>query len=451
MKTYQKAFTAILLSLLFLLHCFATHAQRSDRPVSEKEKNAIIAKVFSALESKYIFPEILPPVEKTINAKLANGGYAGFGTVEDFLKNLNSDLERLTNDRHVDVFFDPVEVKQINAMAADTSTRENIIDSQYLQRAKYENFMVRNVERLDGNVGYLKFNKFLDLQIAKPTLTAAMNLLTHSNALIIDLRQNGGGYSNSVDFLLSYFLADSTLTGHFTSRIGNSTRAMYTHYDPVIKKFPADISVYILTSKRTSSAAEAFAYTLQAFKRAMIIGDTTNGEANPGFQFVITDELYLMVPTFVNRNAITGTNWQGTGVIPDIKITGSKALIAAQAMAYRNLSQTAAVPEMKYFYQWMATGLEAEVNPVILATAQLKTFAGTYADNRMITLDNGILYYQRIGISDKKRMLTLTPDTFTPEGISFFRVQFLRDDKGYITALRGMYDDGKMEISKRIP
>lgn len=449
MKTYIKSLAGIILPLLSTLISFSSLAQRSDRNINEKEKTEIVAKVISILKVKYIFPEMVPLIQKTINEKLEKGQYSKFVTAEEFLKNLNADLETLSNDRHVNVFFDPVMVKQIQISEMDTSSVVPMSPA-YLARAKFENFMIRDVERLDGNVGYFKFNKFLELQIAKPALVSAMELLTHSSAIIIDLRQNGGGFAQTTEFLLNYFLPDSTVIGSFTSKLDNTTKELFISRDPSVKKFPADVSVYILTSKRTSSAAEAFAYTLQAFKRATIIGDTTNGEANPGYRFALNPEMYLMVPTSINTNAITKTNWQGIGVIPDIKITSQTAFIQAQAVAYKNLASSSKDEELRSFYDWKAVGLQAEVNPTKLSEVELRIYEGSYADSRRISFENGVLYYQRLGISEKRKLIPITKDIFALEAAPYFRVRFIKNENGKTIALEGMYDDGKKEISKII-
>jgi len=447
MKSYQKAFTGILLPLLFLVISNITFAQKSNRSINDTEKKEIIEKVFEILKERYIFPEKIPHLQKIISGKLAEGYYKKFLSAENFLDHLNTDLETLTNDRHVNLFFDPIVVKQIETSEKDTTTQP-AFTPQFLKRAKFENFMVRNVERLEGNVGYFKFNMFIDLAISKPTFVSAMNVLTHSDALIFDLRQNGGGHSITCDFLLSYFLPDSTKTGTFTARLNNTKNNIYTTYDPLIKKFTSDIPLFILTSKKTSSAAEAFAYILQASKRATIIGDTTKGEANPGYRIIVNPEMYIMVPTSINRNAITNTNWQGIGVIPDINIGQDKALIMAQAMAYKQLGKSTNNNDLRFFYEWKAIGMESELKPVKIPAEDLKSYAGNYADDRIINQEEGILFYQRSG-STKKRLIPITPDTFSLEGSPFFRIRFIKSS-GVITALEGMYDDGIIEASKRI-
>lgn len=446
MKSLPKAFTGIVLPVLLLIS-FCSYSQRSDRPITPDEQKQIIDKAFSLLKQHYIFPERIAPMEKEIYKKINDRMFAKYTAADEFLKHLDADLETLSNDRHIDIFYDPIRVKQIETEGKDDN--KNTYAPEFLQRAKYENYLVKKAERLDGNVGYLKFNSFVDTALSRKTLSAAMEFLSNSSALIIDLRQNGGGDSRTCSYLLSYFLPESTLLMKRRSRTEKSTY----EYIPKsgIKKFSKDVPVYILTSKRTSSAAEAFAYTLQSYKRATVIGDTTNGEANPGYLFAVNSEMYIMIPAFENINPVTKTNWQAIGVIPDIKIVADKALAVAQQKAYQQLAEISTVGELKSMYNWMADGLLAEVQPFSVSENDLKIFAGDYADERHLVFENGSLFYYRgNNVAAKKKMTAIKKDLFAVDGVPFFRVYLVKDEKGEAVALEGVYDDGKKEVSKKL-
>lgn len=438
------------MSLLLITTSVCAIAQRSDRPITPAEQKQIIDKAFTLLKANYIFPDVLNTMEQQIYKKLSAGSYAAYSTAEDFLKNINNDLETLSNDRHVDIFFDPVRVKQIEA-EANSDNSKPAYAPEFLARAKFENYMVRKAERLDGNVGYLKFNMFVDPELSKPTLIAAMNFLSNSSALIIDLRQNGGGDARTCSFLLNYFLPDSTLIMQRRSRTDKTPTLIYTTKDPSARKYDKNIPVYILTSKRSSSAAEAFSYTLQSYKRAVVVGEVTKGEANPGYIFAINKEMYIMIPAFENVNPVTKTNWQGKGVMPDIRIGADKALIVAQAKAYEQLAASTAQQEIRSMYEWMATGLMAEAQPPAVNESYLKNFAGDYADNRKISFAEGRLFYERTGTPNgKAKLMPLKDNLFALEGIPYFRIRFIKSADGTVTALEGLYDDGKVEFSRRL-
>lgn len=280
---------------------------------------------------------------------------------------------------------------------------------------------------------------------------AALNFLHNSSALIIDLRQNGGGDARACNFLLNYFLPDSTLLMQRRTRTEKTLTNFYLTKDDAVQKFDKELPLYILTGKRTSSAAEAFAYTLQSYKRATVVGDTTNGEANPGYLFSLNSEMYIMIPAFENINPVTHTNWQGKGVVPDVFIGADKALPLAQALAYEKLSSATAVKEQRAMYDWMATGLFAEVNPPLFAEKNLNAYAGAYADNRKISVADGTLFYERTGsTATGRKLLPLKENLYGVEGLPFFRIRFVKNEKGEVTGLIGVYDDGKEEASKRL-
>jgi retinol-binding protein 3 len=448
MKTIKKAFIAIVLPCL-IFQSASTFAQKSDRQISVSEQKQIIDTAFRLLKTNYIFPGVIPSMEKIIYQKISGGAYAKFSTAEEFIKNVNMDLEQLSKDRHVNIFFDPVRVKQIQAEAKGDYKQPGYAPA-FLQRAKYENYMVRKAERLDGNVGYIKFNAFVDPELAKNTLVSAMNFVANSNALIIDLRQNGGGDARTLSFLLSYFLPDSTLISERRSRATTTVSYQYLNHDPLVNKFNNEVPVYILVSKRTSSAAEAFAYTLQTYKRATIIGEITNGEANPGYLFALNAEMYIMIPAFESIHPITKTNWQGSGVTPDINVQADKALTMAQATAYKSLAKLVPVAELKSMYEWMADGLQAELQPVSLSTAELKQLEGDFADDRHVNFVNDALYYYRgSDANNKKKLFPIKQDVFGLESVPYFRLRFVKNEKQEIIAVEGIYDDGKKELSHK--
>ena len=358
MKFFKQAVMALAFPCL-LFQSIAGFGQKTDKPITTQQQKQIIDSALRILKANYIFPAVLPAMEKQLQQKVADTAYAKFTTVEGFLKNLNADLEQLSNDRHINIFFDPVRVRQIKTQSGNGN--QQAFTAEFIQRAKYENFMVRKAERLDGNVGYIKFNAFVDTVLSKNVLLSTMNFVANSNALIIDLRQNGGGNASTLAFLLSYFLPDSTVISEERSRATASVRRNYLVHERQVNKFSKDVPVYILVSKRTSSAAEAFAYTLQSYKRATVVGEITNGEANPGYLFPVNDEMYIMVPAFENINPITRTNWQGKGVAPDISIESDKALTAALAAAYKNLSQLVPAPERRSMYASLAADLQASL------------------------------------------------------------------------------------------
>jgi C-terminal processing protease CtpA/Prc len=190
------------------------------------------------------------------------------------------------------------------------------------------------VKVMDGNIGYLRFSGFADVGRVGARITSAMTELASTDALIVDLRANGGGSPSSVMYLAGYLLPDRTLVARIYSRPDDSTTEMWTADVPGPKYLGKD--VFILTSRRTFSAAEAASYHLQAFGRARVVGDTTGGGAHRVSAVDINDRIRLVVPTTRPTNVRTGKDWEGVGVIPDIPVNADSALAVAHREAVAN-------------------------------------------------------------------------------------------------------------------
>ena len=195
-----------------------------------------------------------------------------------------------------------------------------------------DNCAFEKVERLPSNIGYLKFNAFLDPAICGPTATAAMNFLGNVDAVIFDLRGNGGGDPKMIAFISTYLFRDPTHLNDLYNRKEDSTTQYWTlPYVPGKKLI--DKPVFVLTSKRTFSGAEEFSYNLKNLKRATIIGETTGGGAHPVSGHRLDDHFMIGVPFARAVNPISKTNWEGTGVEPDVKVPADEALDVAKKMA----------------------------------------------------------------------------------------------------------------------
>jgi len=202
---------------------------------------------------------------------------------------------------------------------------------------RMDNFGIRRVERLDGNVGYLDVRRVAIPANAGPAITAAMELVAGTYALIIDLRHNGGGAPEGVVYWCSYLFEEhpTHLNDIFHADTGETRQFWALPYVPGTRY--VDRPVYLLTSSRTFSGGEDFAYTLQALGRAEVIGETTGGGAHPTRGFPISPAVHIGIPFARSINPVTGTNWQGTGVVPDVAVPEEQAYDAAYAKALRHV------------------------------------------------------------------------------------------------------------------
>jgi len=229
------------------------------------------------------------------------------------------------------VLFEPERIKN-----SITPTNEEIRLKQHKEKLKEQrsnNFGFKEIKILDGNIGYLNLTDFAAPSVAGDTITAAMKMLENSNAIIIDLRENGGGPPSMVQLLSSYFLPpEPTHLNSFYKRKGNFTKQFWSLPYVPGKRMP-DTPLYLLTSSITFSAAEEFCYDLQQMKRATIVGENTVGGAHPGGRITATKNFNVWTPTARAINPISNSNWEGVGINPDIKVPADRAFDAAYKMA----------------------------------------------------------------------------------------------------------------------
>jgi len=212
------------------------------------------------------------------------------------------------------------------------------------QMGRLDNFGIRRVERLDGNVGYLDVRRVAVPANAGPAISAAMELVAGTYALILDLRNNGGGSPEGVLFWCSYLLEEKPthLNDIYHADTGETRQFWALPYVPGTRY--VDRPVYVLTSSHTFSGGEEFCYNLQALGRAELIGETTGGGAHPTRGFPISPAVHIGIPFARSINPVTGTNWQGTGVIPDVAVPEAEACDVAYGKALRHVLALDDVP-----------------------------------------------------------------------------------------------------------
>jgi hypothetical protein len=245
---------------------------------------------------------------------------------------LTSQMREVSHDQHVAVIYSAVKTTENSpAPSAEEVAR-------YTKEMKQNNCTFEKVAILPHNIGYLKFNSFPNASICGPTATAAMAKLNHADALIFDLRDNPGGYANMVALIATYLFDRPTHLNDFFNRSQNSTEESWT-LPPVPGNRLADKPAFVLTSPTTFSAAEGFSYDLKMLKRATLVGETTSGRGHMGAPHRIDDHFTIRVPGMKVINPISKTNWEGTGVEPDVKVKAADALRTAINLAESNLQK----------------------------------------------------------------------------------------------------------------
>jgi C-terminal processing protease CtpA/Prc len=316
-----------------------------------------------------------------------------------------------------------------------------------LQDLAYDNFGFVKLERLEGNVGYLDLRAFQDARWAGETAVAAMNFLANSDAVIIDLRRNGGGHPSMIQLISSYFFDEPVHLNSFYIRDEDKWQQFWSHAHVEGPRM-TDTDLYVLTSGQTFSAAEEFTYNMKNLERATIVGETTGGGAHP-VRFVRFRNLKMGMSVPFGRavNPISGTNWEGTGIEPHIQVPVDKALETAHVGALKKLAAEATDEGRKRDLGWATERIEARINPISLDMATKQKYVGTYGPRR-IFLEDGELYYQREP-SPRMRLVPMTANTFMFDEIDFFKLEVVTDQSGNPEALVGHYSDGHTDRSPR--
>lgn len=327
-----------LLILLLFTTAFIS-AQNKTEKMTTEEKQRIVEKISQLLNNNYVFPDTAVKIERHLKAKLSGGEYDNIEDRKKFAEIVTNDVQSVSRDKHMRVFLrsrQPLSAEEKASPAADLYRQKMTL--------KEQNYGFTKVEKLKDNVGLLEITSFPPLQLAKEYADLAMKFLSGSDALIIDLRRNGGGNPDLIQYVCSYLFERPTHINSIYERKDGRTED-YVTLEKVDGQKLSSVPVYVLTSRRTFSGGEEFAYDIQTQKRGVLIGETTGGGANPGDMFPVIDDFGIFIPTGRAINPVTKTNWEGTGVIPDINIEAVKALDTAISIARKAAKEHRATRE----------------------------------------------------------------------------------------------------------
>lgn len=310
----------------------AATAQPASAPLSQAQRREVVEAAASAYADYYVFADKGRLIAAHMRRELSRGAFSRIEQPTPFAAALTAAIQAVNPDRHIEI-VPPAPAPSAPA-AAPQSRAERLAWVERLRRRNYD--FVR-VERLPGNVGYLRLDSFPPPELAAPTAAAAMAFLKNSGALIVDLRENGGGTGDMVRFLASYFFVEPTRLSRSFRRDGTPQ----TTYDMTLSTVPGErmpiIDIFVLTGPRTISAAEAFAFALQQRGRAVIVGETSAGAGNAGEYLDIGHGFRAFVPDVHVSSPVNETSWEGVGVRPDLPVTAAQALAAAHREALQRL------------------------------------------------------------------------------------------------------------------
>jgi hypothetical protein len=295
-------------------------------------KQAIEA-VIANLNQFYVYPRVADTMAETLRAHEKKGDYNALSDGDEFAALVTRHLLEVSHDKHLSVFYHAFK------FAADppAPTFDQLTEDR---KAMARDCGIRKVDILANNVGYLKFDFFSDPMACGRNAAAAISFLANTDAVIFDVRDNSGGDPRMVAMMLTYLFDQPVHLNDFYDRSNNKTAEYWTlRYVPGIRlgRKPA----YVLTSSRTFSGAEEFAYDLRNLKRATVVGETTGGAAHPVSPHQAGDHFTVFVPNARSVNPVTNKDWEGVGVIPDVAVNADDALEAAERLAAERIQQSA--------------------------------------------------------------------------------------------------------------
>jgi C-terminal processing protease CtpA/Prc len=301
-----------------------------DVKVDAAERRRVIDGAVANLKAYYVDPDVAHKTSDALLAHERNGDDSAATDGAAFADLLTRQMMDVSHDEYLVMVYGAVTAPE-NPPAP---TSQEV--ARYRKEMEQNHCTIEAAKMMPHNLGYLKFNAFPDASVCGTTVATAMASLNHADAIIFDLRDNRGGYANMVALIATYLFDRPTHLNDFYNRSDNSTEQSWT-LPPVPGNRLADKPVFVLISPVTFSAAEGFSYDLKMLNRATLVGETTSGRGHMGMGHRIDERFTIRVPGMRVVNPISKTNWEGTGVAPDVKVKAADALATAEKLAESQL------------------------------------------------------------------------------------------------------------------
>lgn len=378
-----------------------------------------------------------------------NGTFSSIIRPNDFANEIQKKLRSVNKDNHLRIEYNPQLEKDILKFLATKKGATEVLAND-IKKDEKQNFYFKKVEILPSNIGYIEFTNFaVPNPSARKTINSAMQFVSHTDGLIIDLRNNFGGNGEMLGEVLSYFFTLKTYTGKTYNRIENKWTDSYVENKKEITNgLKLEMPLYILTSNRTFSAAESFAYTLQSMKKAIIIGNTTRGGAHATRSFSIGNGFVAFIPYLRGENVTTKTDWEGIGVVPDIKADDNNCVLTAQNYFLNQKLLTETDEKEKRKINWQINFNKSKSSTVILNSTETTKFIGRFQEFEVSILENQLMFRDTNQKSSNPRKAIAVTNKLFQIG-SDYQVEFITDSNNVCNSIKMYWDDGYEETINR--
>lgn len=403
----------------------------------------VVADLRRILAANYVLADVRPKLDAALTRGLAEGHY-DVGDPNVLAERINADLSAVAHDKHLGMHFDPKQSAELAAQPAGAGADDAPPSPEEIREAVRLNHGITELKVLPGNIRYMNLTGFVwGGPRTAEAYDSAVRFLKDGEAVIIDLRGNGGGSPEAVQYLVSHFL-----------KANQPIVTFYMGADKVDKlsslaSLPAGRltgkPLYVLTSGMTASAAEEFTGHVAGFRLGEIVGENTAGAGFRNEYFPVAGGYVISVSVGRAVLASTGKDWEGVGIAPTTKIEVGKALDLAQAHALRQLASTATGDD-KRVLEAQAAVIDAKINPVATALP-LAGYAGTYGE-RVVAMETAGLTYQRRTGGPKVPMIAVGANEFSFNDDPVARVRFTTAD-GKATVLELIRSDGSKVEAQR--
>ncbi|MCC7466720.1 MAG: S41 family peptidase [Saprospiraceae bacterium] len=341
--------------------CCCVHLQAQS--LSTEFKQQSIDQISALLQERYVFPEVATATATHLKARFKAGAFDAATDLKSFANALTAEAQAITHDKHL-------RVRTHGGNAPSAMGRPDPMTA-FLDSRRGGNAGFAEVKMLPDNIGYLDLRGFAPPAEGRSMADHSMALLASADAIIIDLRKNGGGSPAMVQYLCSYFFDQKVHLNSLYYREGDRTEEFWTMDQVGGIKMP-EVPLFILTSDYTFSGAEEFSYNMQSRKRVTLVGETTGGGANPGGMVPVNDQLAMFIPGGRAINPVTKTNWEGVGVVPEVKVAKEEALdkamelAGAAAAAFRKKVRDRQEAQVRPLFEALANYPESKASEAVL-------------------------------------------------------------------------------------